>query len=125
MRILKFLVSGLIGLSVNLSIFRLLSHLGVSYLTCSVVAFVAALFVGFILQKYWTFDGALSRQTHVQFLSYTILALTNLAVNTLIVYLLVEYAHMYPLLAQAIGAGSVAFVSYVLYQRYIFTTEVE
>lgn len=42
-----------------------------------------------------------------------------------IVYLLVEYAHTHAIAPQAIGAGSVACVSYVLYRRYIFTAEVK
>jgi len=120
MRILKFLITGGIGLSVNLGIFHVLYVFGVPYLTGSVVAFFVAMVVGFILQKYWTFDEHMLERARTQFLLYATLALCNLAVNTLIVYALVEYMNAHYLLAQTVGAGSVALASYVVYRFYIF-----
>ena len=121
MRVLKFFFSGVIGLGVNLGVFHLLFVLGVPYLAGSVAAFLVAMIVGFILQKYWTFGERSQKRVQKQFLLYVMLTLCNLAVNTLIVYVLVEYASAHYLVAQTIGAGSVALTSYVIYRRYIFT----
>jgi putative flippase GtrA len=114
-------MSGAIGLTVNLGIFRALYVLGVPYLIGSIAAFLVALVVGFILQKYWTFEERTNERAHKQFMLYSTLALCNLVVNTLVVYLLVEHALVHYLVAQTVGAGLVAAVSYFVYRLYIFT----
>lgn len=120
MRVLRFLISGGIGLTVNLGIFRALYVLGVPYLVGSIVAFLVALFVGFVLQKYWTFEERTLKYARKQLILYSMLALCNLTVNTLVVYLFIEYAGVHYLVAQAIAAGLVATVSYFMYRLYIF-----
>ena len=120
MRVLKFFITGAVGLSVNLGIFHALYVLGVPYLIGSVIAFLIAIIVGFTLQKYWTFGDYSPKRVHTQFMQYAALALGNLALNTVIVYLLVEYALVHYLVAQTAGAGLVAFMSYLIYSRYIF-----
>lgn len=120
MRVFKFLITGAIGLSVNLGVFHTLYVLGVPYLAGSVSALLIAMVVGFVLQKYWTFEERSYERTRTQFMLYGMLSLCNLGVNTLIVYLLVEYANLYYLIAQAIGAGLVACTSYLAYKHYIF-----
>lgn len=121
MRVLKFFCTGMLGLGVNLGSFRALHLLGVPYLTGSVSAFLAAMLVGFVLQKYWTFEERTPERASTQFVLYAALACTNLAVNTLLVFLLVEYAGAYYLVAQAAGAGAVALASYFVYERFIFS----
>ena len=121
MRVLRFLIAGIIGLCVNLGIFHTLYVLGVPYLAGSVGAFLTALIVGFVLQKYWTFEEHTHERARKQFVLYSTLALCNLVVNTLVVYLLVEYALVHYLVAQTAGAGLVAAVSYFVYRLYIFT----
>ncbi|MBI4065861.1 GtrA family protein [Candidatus Kaiserbacteria bacterium] len=120
MHILKFLSTGIIGLSVNLGVFHTLYVSGVPYLAGSIIGFAIALFVGFTLQKFWTFEEPTLERARTQFMLYGTLAVCNLAVNTLIVYALVEYANAHYLIAQTIGAGSVALVSYFVYKLYIF-----
>lgn len=120
MRVLKFVLSGIVGLGVNLGVFRALYVLGVPYLIGSITAFLIAMLVGFVLQKYWTFEDRAPERVRTQFALYTALALDNLVMNTFIVYLLVEYASAHYLVAQTIGAGLVAFASYFVYRFYIF-----
>jgi putative flippase GtrA len=120
MHILKYITTGMIGLSVNLGVFHMFYGFGVPYLAGSVTALFVAMLAGFILQKYWTFQDHSSERMHIQFALYAALALGNLAVNTLIVFLLVEYAGAHYLIAQTIGAGLVAFTSYLVYKHYIF-----
>ncbi len=120
MRVIKFLITGGIGLSVSLGVFHLLYIAGVPYLFGSVLAFILALFVGFVLQKYWTFEDSGAERLRTQFALYAMLALCNLVINTFVVYMLVEYANAHYLVAQTVGAGLVAVVSYFLYRRYVF-----
>ncbi len=119
-RILKFLITGGIGLTVNLGTYHTLYVLGVPYLQGSIVALFIAIIVGFILQKYWTFDDRGSSRTSVQFMQYAAVALMNLVFNTAIVYALVDLAHVHYLIAQTIGAGLVAIASFFIYKKYVF-----
>lgn len=123
MRILKFLASGTIGVSVNLTIFHALYAIGVPYLAGSALAFLVALVVGFLLQKYWTFEDCARESLRAQFALYAMLALGNLALNTGIVYALVGRFGMHYLVAQAIGAAIVAVESFFVYQLFIFRRE--
>src|SRR3989344_7253726 len=81
MRIFKFLIVGAIGLSVNLGIFHTLYVLGVQYLIGSISALLIAMVVGFVLQKYWTFEERSHERTRIQFMFYVALSLCNLGVN--------------------------------------------
>lgn len=121
MRALKFLISGLIGISVNLSIYWVLvAVFAVHYLPGSMVALLISLIVGFLLQKYWTFEDRAHERAPVQFSLYAGLALLDLAVNSAIVYSLVEWMGIYYLLAQAIGSGVIAISSFFIYREIIF-----
>ncbi len=120
MRVLKFLITGAIGISVNLGTFHILYVLGVPYLLGSIAGFLSAVFIGFILQKYWAFRDHAPERLRAQFVAYILLALGNLALNTGIVYLLVDTFNTYYLLAQAIGAAVVAIDSFFIYRALIF-----
>jgi putative flippase GtrA len=120
MRVFKFLIAGGIGVSVNLGIFHILYVLGVPYLIGSIIALLISMAVGFTLQKYWTFQDRMSAHIRVQFIQYAALALGNLALNTGIVYVLIDKLGTHYLLAQAAGAAIVATYSFFVYRVLIF-----
>ena len=120
MRVLRFLIVGIIGISVNLGMFHALYVLGVPYLAGSIAGFSVAVFVGFVLQKYWTFSDRSSGHVRTQFAFYAALTSGNLVLNTGIVYLLVGRLGVQYLLAQAIGAAIVAIDSFFVYHIFIF-----
>ncbi len=121
MRVFKFLISGSIGISVNLSIhWTLVELLGVHYLIGSMIALLSSLIVGFILQKYWTFEDRAHTRAPIQFSMYVGLALLDLGINSLVVYMLVEQLGIYYLLAQALGSGVIAISSFFIYREIIF-----
>jgi|SRR3989344_1235406 len=120
MRVLKFLITGMIGISANLGVFHTLYVLGVPYLAGSIVGFLVAMFVGFVLQKYWTFKDRSLERARSQFALYSFTTLGNLALNTSIVYVLIGKLGVYHLLAQAVGAAVVAAGSFFIYQIFIF-----
>jgi len=122
MRVLRFLSTGAVGLAVNLGTYYVMTQLGVQYLIGSALAFFTALIVGFVLQKYWTFEERSLERARTQFFLYGALALCNLGANTLLVYLLVENAQTHYLISQTIGAGLAACVSYFAYHFYIFSS---
>lgn len=120
MRIVKFLITGAIGISVNLGVFHALYVFGVPYLAGSIAALLVSMVIGFILQKYWTFEDRAPERVHTQFALYAALALGNLALNTGIVYALIGRFGVHYLLAQAVGAATIAVDSFFAYHFFIF-----
>ena len=120
MRIAKFLTTGAIGITINLSIYHTLVVVGVQYLAGSAIALGIAMIVGFLLQKYWTFEEHSPERARVQFMQYVGVGLAGLALNSAVVYLLVGHFGVWYLLAQAIGAGIVAVFSFFMYREIIF-----
>ncbi len=124
MRVVKFLISGALGLATNIGLVALcVEKFNFHYLTASVIGFSAAVIIGFLLQKYWTFGEETGERIQTQFILYALLALFNLAMNTALVYSLVEFFEVYYLFAQALGALSVATVSFFSYREIIFKTK--
>lgn len=122
-RVAKYLVTGLIGMSVNLGLYRaLVEYVHVHYLTGSIIAVSCSTIVGFLLQKYWTFGERTHERVHTQFALYIGVALLNIGLNTFIVYLLAGKLGVYYLLAQAIAAAFVAFWSFFVYRSIIFAS---
>ena len=107
-------------MGVNVLTLHVLVSFGVYYLAASICAFSVALLVGFLLQKNWTFQARSVGRAKIQFGMYAALTLVNLGINTVIVYVCVEYLHLNYLLAQVIGAGLVSVSSYFIYTLYIF-----
>ncbi len=93
---------------------------GIWYVLSSFFAFIFAFIVSFTLQKFWTFkDKGLSR-VHSQGFLYFAVQVINLALNTTLLYILVEYLSLHYLLAQIIVGIVVAVWSFFIYQFIIF-----
>ena len=115
-RIAKYIVSGVIGLSVNLGLYHaLVEYAHMPYLFGSVIAIACSTAVGFLLQKFWTFEEDTLARVQAQFALYALVALVNIILNTLIVYVLTGQLGLYYLYAQAIGAAIVAVWSFFAY----------
>lgn len=122
-RVARFLISGGTSAVTNLGILFILTHwYDVWYLYSSIIATSAATIVSFVLQKLWTFQN-FSTAVHTQFPLHVTLALVNIVVNTGILYVLVEYFHIWYLVAQIISGILLAFVNYFTYKTYIFRNE--
>jgi putative flippase GtrA len=121
LKVAKYLLSGAIGISVNLGLYHILIAYGdFHYLAGSIVAVSCSTIIGFLLQKYWTFEDRNHQMLHTQFGLYVSLAILNIALNTLIVYALVSFIGAYYLFAQATAAAFVALWSFFIYREVIF-----
>ena len=126
MRTLRYLVSGSIGLSVNLGLYRaLVQFVHAQYLVGSVIAVSVSTIVGFLLQKYWTFEERSHERAPLQFTLYALIAILNIGLNTLVVFILVNTLGAHYLLAQATAAGVVALGSFFVYREVIFKKKIE
>lgn len=120
-RLVRYVISGGTSTATNLGSFFVLVHFGhVYYLTASVMAFVLSMIVSFTMQKFWTFGHRTIRRMHFQFGLYILVALGNLALNTALVYGLVEWAHLWYLLAQFCSGIVIAITGYIAYKHVVF-----
>lgn len=120
-QILRFLITGGIAFTVNISVlYFVTSILHIYYLISVVFAFVASFSVSFLMQKFWTFKDHSREEWHVQFSLYLTLQLVNLALNAALMYMLVEYLHLWYILAQILISLGLAIISFIINRGYIF-----
>ncbi len=123
LKILKYIISGGTAAFINIFLlYLLIEWIHYPYLRSSVFSFVVSFFVSFILQKFWTFNDNSKDGAKKQLAIYLLVAITNLGVNTLFVYLLVEYIKIWPVWAQIISGASIALYSFFIYKFIFYET---
>lgn len=120
-KLIRYLTSGGMAMLTNLgSLFVLVNYFGLHYLSSSVIAFVISITVSFSMQKFWTFQDHPIQDIRAQFTRYLAVILTNLTLNTAIVYVLAEKFAIWYLLAQLIAGIVIAFTGYFAYKHLVF-----
>ena len=120
-RVFRFLLSGGIALGTDLAFLFLFTDVfGMWYLASAIMAFILAFIVSFSLQKFWTFGDHSQEGLHMQIGVYFLVAIINLALNTLLVYLFVEWTGLYYLFAQVVASALIAIESFFAYQHFVF-----
>ncbi|GAC1391732.1 MAG: hypothetical protein NVSMB46_05360 [Candidatus Saccharimonadales bacterium] len=122
-RLIKFLISGLIVISIEYSVFILMIHfvrLGLIY--ANSLSFVTSVIISFILQRNWTFKSKENIQYSMfkQINLFIILALINLVLSNLIILA----AHKFLGLVYAsklISIFCIAIWNYIIMNNVIFT----
>ncbi len=120
-QIIRFGISGGIatGLIVGLLyLFTAVFHWW--YLLSDVIAFIIAIVVSFLLQKYWAFGDTRREGAGFQMTFYVFVMLWDLALNTGLLYLSVERLHLWYLYAQLGISVLIAIQNYLLYRFIIF-----
>ncbi|MSU73675.1 GtrA family protein [Candidatus Kaiserbacteria bacterium] len=121
MRIVRFMISGGTATIVNLSALFILTHfLGVWYIYSSILAFAVSFFVSFALQKLWTFGDTSRDRVHTQAAMFLIVILVALGINTTLIYLFVEYAHVHYLVGQLVSGLCIAVINFLSYKHLVF-----
>src|SRR3989344_2050603 len=117
----KYILSGGTGACVNIGLLYTLTEYGHwHYLASAVVAFIAAFVVSFTLQKFWTFTDRRTQGMHHQAALYLGVACINLLINTALLYVLVEFFHVWYILAEVLVASTLAIGTFFIYRNIIF-----
>lgn len=120
-RVLKFIVAGGTGAVVNLSIlFCLTDLLHVYYLLSSVVSFIVSVGVSFVLQKYWAFRDRTENAEKTRAVTYLVMQISNLGINTLLLYISVSIFGFWYLAAQVVISLLIAVSTYQVNRMLIF-----
>ena len=120
-QIVKFVISGGTAAVVDLVLLYVLTDiLGIWYLISATLAFVAAFFVSFGLQKYWTFGDRYTQKIYQQLGLYLTVAVINMLINAAGMYYLVDKLGIWYILAQVIVYSILAIESFLVYKYLIF-----
>lgn len=119
-RISRFIVVGGTATAIHLGIlFTLTEYGGLWYVYSTVIAFLVALVFNFTAQKYWVFKHADHGSITHQLPLHALTNVVNLGLNTGLLFVLVEYVHLWYLAAQVFTSVFIAAESYIVY-RWIF-----
>ncbi len=120
-KMFRFLVTGGTSVLVNLAlIYTLTEYANMWYLLSSMFSFAGSWVVNFTLHKFWTFNYEHAHPTSFQAPLHFSLGLINLGINTVLMYVLVNYVHLWYMFAQIITAGIIAIESFMVQSRFIF-----
>ena len=122
-RVVRFCIAGCAGVAVYYAVlYGLTEYLGVWYVASAVIGFALNAGVNFTLQKFWTFENRKMSMVGVQMALYISMMVSFLAANAALLFLLVEYLHLWYVAAQAILTVIISVLSFIISGR-IFRNE--
>ncbi len=123
--IIKYLIAGSIASSAAIiSLYILSVVLKIWYLAASTLAFIIAFFISFSLQKFWTFRDNNFEKIKKQLSLYFLVSITNLAINTIFMYTLVDRFKIWHIYSQILTCGFLAIISFLIYKFKIFNQKI-
>jgi len=123
-KLVRYVFSGGLAAFTNiLLLFILTDIVHMWYLISSILSFLVAFIVSFVLQKFFTFQDHTTNGLHGQAFVYLIVTGTNLLINTGLIYMFVEFAHIHYIPAQILTSILIAIESYVIYGMFIFNRQ--
>lgn len=121
-RFFRYLAAGGTAALVDFGLLYLFTDIfGVHYLFSAIAAFVVAFFVSFFLQKFWTFQDDSVDKVHTQVAVYFMVAIVTLLLNTALMYIFVDWLHLWYMAAQFITSGLLACVTFFISRDFIFS----
>ena len=118
--VLRFGVSGGLGAAVYMATFYSLTEWAhVWYLHSSLIAWLVAFCVSFLMQQRWTFRDTGPR-AHRQLVLYGGLFLINMGLNEVLLYLLVDHAHVQRQIAQLGLLMMISIWNFFIMRHWIF-----
>jgi putative flippase GtrA len=119
-RALRFVVTGSAATLINiLALYVFTEYGGIWYIHSSILAFALSFAYNFTFQKYWVFKNTDRQQIPKQLPLHLAWALLGLVERTALLFVFVEFVHIWYILAQAIVSLIVAFQSFFVF-RWIF-----
>ncbi|MEA3464009.1 MAG: glycosyltransferase [Patescibacteria group bacterium] len=128
---IKYVISGCTAAFVDLVLLCILIDVfKVYYLLSASIAFLAAFFISFYLQKFWTFRDNSNRRIYQQMFWYFSVGIVNLGINVAGMYILIEHIftkfiylgkfNITYILSQIMMGAFIAVGSFLVYKFVIF-----
>ena len=118
-KFVKFGLVGVLNTLINWIIFAVLNFVGVYYIIANVIAYVIATINSYIWNSRWVFKykGEDKKETTTKFI---LLNLVGIALNTMILYLLVDLIGLNKLIALVITTVIVMVINYIVNKIWVF-----
>ncbi len=117
-QIVRFCVAGAAGvIAYYAALYGLTEYLGVWYVISAVIGFILNTGLNFTLQKFWTFENKEIHMVGRQLALYVVMTVCFLIGNTVCLYLMVEYLHIWYIAAQVILTAIISALSFVISGR--------
>ena len=118
---LRFVLAGVFAFAINLvALYFFTDIVGIYYLISTILAFLISFSVSFTLQKFWTFQDNSRDHLHIQLPLYLGMQLTNITLNAALMFVFVEYLHVWYLYSQAVISLALAAAIFFINKKYIF-----
>ncbi len=121
LQVIRYIFSGGSAAVTNLTVLFLLVHFfKVWYLLAAVVSYLVAIYVSFMMQKFFTFNDYAKDKIRQQLIFYFAIQIFNLAINTLLMYIAVDIFNIHYLISQIIAGVIIAIYSFFIYKNIAF-----
>ncbi len=119
MEFIKFGVVGLLGVVIDFFVTWLCKEkIGINKYASNALGFSCAVISNFLLNRYWTFNTS-NQNLMEQFLKFATIAVTGLAINTFLLFMLVQFIKINFYITKLLVIGLVFFWNF--YMNYFFT----
>jgi len=117
-QVMRFCVAGAVGvIAYYAALYGLTEYLGVWYVASAVIGFILNTGLNFTLQKLWTFQNKETQMVGRQLMLYVAMNVFFLIGNTVSLYLMVQYLHMWYIGAQMILTVVISILSFIISGR--------
>lgn len=114
-QVVRFCVAGAAGvIAYYAALYGLTEYFGVWYVISAVIGFVLNTGLNFTLQKFWTFQNKETHMVGRQLVLYAAMTVSFLVGNTVFLYFMVEYLHMWYIGAQVILTAVISILSFII-----------
>ena len=121
-QVVRFCVAGAAGLiAYYAALYGLTEYLGVWYIASAVIGFILNTGLNFTLQKLWTFQNKETHTVGRQIVLYVVMTVSFFVGNTISLYIMVQYLHVWYIGAQIILTVMISILSFIISKR-IFTS---
>lgn len=119
--ILRYFICGITAAATNIILLYIFTDIfGIWYLYSSVLSFLLALVVSFVLQKFVVFKDTETVGVRAQFSKFLIVAVLGVLTNTSLVFVCVDIFGIWYILSQIIAGVFVMVQNFLLYKLFIF-----
>lgn len=117
----RYFICGITAAGFNIGILYIFTDvLNVWYLYSSIIAFVTALVLSFVLQKFVVFRDNGFQDIHKQFSLFTLVAVLGVITNTILVFVCTDLLGFWYIFSQLVAGFFVMIQNFLLYKFFIF-----
>jgi putative flippase GtrA len=121
-RVYRYIFVGMTAFGVEFIVFTGLMGVGAALLLSQSVSFMTGLLVSFLGSRYFTFANQehFSLNAKSQFVRYVALALFNLIMSNVFIFILVERLIVEPFIAKILVMAAIVIWNYIIFSKIIF-----